>query len=349
MSNFFISTGSLSGATRASVYSAQVELVARQKEIATGKKADVGLDMGYRSSELVALQQTLELSSAIRSSNEIAAVRLNASQAALGDLEKQAGNLLEGLLTAQGSSLAISQVEGQARKLLATFSAVLNVEASGEHVFGGLNGGEPPLRNYFAETGSTARSLVQSGFQTAFGVSSTDPSAAGIEPDEMAAFIDGQFKALFEEPAWSAYWSSASAETPVARVSYSETQEVGASASETPFRQFAMALVMVGDLGGTQLKETTRAFILEKAVDLVGRAIPGIVSVGSRLGLSQERIATANERLDFQADLLTRRRSQIEDVDQYSTAVRLNDLMQRLEASYATTARIQRLSLLDYL
>lgn len=349
MSNFFISTASISGATRSSVYSAQVELVARQKEIATGKKADVGLDMGYLSSELVTLQQSLGLTSAIRGSNELAEVRLSASQSALGDLHKQAGSFLDGLLTSLGSSPATSQVERQARTLLTTFSSVLNVEVSGEHVFGGLNGNAPPLVDYFGASGSLVRSSVQSAFQTAFGVSSADPAVSGIEPADMASFIDGQLQSLFEEAAWSTGWSSASTQTPLARVSLTETQEVGASANEAPFRQLAMALVMVSDLGGTNLKETTRAVLLNRAVDLISRSAPGIASVRSRLGLAQERVASANERLDLQVDLLTKRRSQIEDVDQYSSAVKLNDLMQRLEASYATTARMQRLNLLDYL
>lgn len=349
MSNFFISTSALTGATRAAVHTAQVELVAKQKEIATGKLADVGLEIGYRSSELVGLRNALELTTAIKGSNEIAATRLKASQAALGDMDKLAGELLNGLLAAATSSPATSPLEAQARSLLRSYTSVLNVEVAGDHVFGGLNVDTPPLSDYFEPGGSAARSKLQSAFQSAFGVSSTDPAVSSIEPDEIASFIDGQLRAMFEDPAWSANWSKASADTPVTRVSFGETQEVGASANEAPFRQLAMALVMISDLGGTNLKETTRDVVIAKATELAGSAVPGIASVRSRLGLSQERVSAANERLSLQADLITKRRSEIEDVDPYSTAVKLNELKQRLEASYATTAQIQRLSLLDYL
>lgn len=349
MSNFFISTSAMSNATRAAVRTVQHDLVNIQKEVATGKKADVGLEIGQRSSELVVLQQTLEITTAIRGGNNIAGTRLEASQAALGDIDKLAGEFLNGLLSSSNSSKATSQVEAQARTLLQSFTSSLNVEVAGQHIFGGLNTDTSPLSNYFAEGGSAARSTLQSAFQSAFGVSSSDPAVREIEPDAMVSFIDGPLQAMFEDPAWSASWSNASLNPPVARIAFAETQEVGASASETPFRQLAMALAMVSDLGGTNLKETTRTTIIAKATELVGSAIPGIASVRSRLGLSQERVTAANERLSLQVDLLTKRKSQIEDADQYTTAANLNALMQRLEASYATTARIQSLSLLDYL
>lgn len=349
MSNFFISTAALSGAARAGILAAQDDLAATQKEIATGKKADIGLEIGHRSSELVVLRQTLDLSAAIRGSNAIAATRLSASQIALGDVDKLASDFLSGLLSAQSSSPNVSQVEAQARSLLRAFTSAVNVEVAGEHVFGGLNGDVPPLGDYYAEGGSSARTALQSAFATEFGFSSSDPAVAGIEPAAMEAFIEGQVRTLFEDDAWSANWSSASAETPVARVAFSETQEVGASANEAPFRQLAMALVMVSDLGGTALNANTRAVVLGKATELVSSAIPSVSSVRSRLGLSQERIATANERLSLQADIVTNRRTEIEAADPYATAVKLNELMQRLEASYAATMQIQRLSLLDYL
>jgi flagellar hook-associated protein 3 FlgL len=349
MSNFFISTAALSGAARAGILAAQDDLAATQKEIATGRKADVGLEIGHRSSDLVALRQTLDLSAAIRGSNAIVATRLNASQAALGDIDTLATDFLSGLLSARSSSPAVTQVEAQAAKLLRAFTSAVNVEVAGEHVFGGLNGKAPPLSDYYAAGGSSPRATQQTAFETEFGFSSSDPAVAGIEPADMEAFIDGPFQALFDDAAWSANWSSASAETPVARVAFSETQDVGASANEAPFRQLAMALVMVSDLGGTHLNENTRAVVLGKATDLVASAIPGISSVRSRLGLAEQRIATANERLTLQADLLTNQRSEIEAADPYTTAVKLNELMQRLEASYAATMQIQRFSLLDYL
>jgi len=349
MSNFSISSAAMSGAARVAAMSAQRELAVAQTEIATGKKWDVGLQLGPRSSELLVLRQTLDLSAAIRSGNEIASTRLSASQAALTDIDALAGNFLNGLLAARTATPATSQLEAQARTLLNAFTAAVNVDVGGEYLFGGLNSNAPPLADYFAEGGSPARTSLQSAFQSAFGITSSDAGVNGIEPAAMATFINAQVEFHLEDDTWSTYWSRASQATPILRVSLSEMQEGGASAYEVPFRQLAMALTIASDLGGTQLTEPTRAVAVGKAIELVGDAISGLTSIRSRLGLSQERITVANERLSLQADLIRTRRSEIEDVDQYATALKLNDLMRRLEASYATTVQIQRLSILDYL
>lgn len=349
MSNFFISTGSMSSAARASALQGQEQLVRKQKEIATGKIADVGLVIGHRSRELVGLRQALDWSRAISGTNAIVATKLEATQTGLADIEKIANGFLEGLLAARASSTSNSPVEAQAGTSLTALLSRLNSEVGGEYVFGGGNVSQPPLVDYFSKHGSPARTAVQRAFHTHFSIASSDPAVSEIDGSSMRAFLDTELPAEFSDAAWSSGWSKSSDDNPIARIGWSEMQEVGANANEAPFRQLAMALVMVSDLGGKSLNADARAAVLEKATELVGSSLTSIVSTQSRVGLSQERIASANEQLSLQIDIVSKRVSQIEDVDPYATATELNELMSRLEASYATTARIQRLSLLDYL
>ena len=349
MSNLFISTASMSGAGLAAIRSAQEQLVRLQKEVATGKIADTGLELGHRSKEPVGLHQTLAMTEAIKGTNAIVLARLDTSQTSLAGIEKTAQDFLGALLGARGSSAASAQIESQARAALRSIGALLNSEVGGVYVFGGQSSAGPPMTDYLAASGSAARQSVQQAFSAAFGIASDDPAVGQIDAAAMRAFLDGPLEAELADPAWSARWSQATSEGPVARIALGEMQEVGASASEAPFRQLTKALVMVGDLGGAALNAQTRQVVLDEATSLIGSAMTGLASIRSRLGIAEERTTAANERLSLQSDIAQSRLQRIETADPYETATALNELMTRLDASYATTARIQKLSLLDYL
>lgn len=348
MSNFFISTGSMSGAARSSIAGAQAELVRRQKEIASGKIADAGLELGYGTRETTALRQALSWSEAIQGTNALQAARLDVSQSRLAEMETVANSFVSGLLAARGSS-ETAPILTQSATAMKSLVDGLNSELAGEYVFGGMASDEPPLHDYFQAGGSPGRSAVQQAFQAEFGIPAGDPAANSIDPAAMAAFLDNAFAGQFTDPAWTSTWSRAASENPTIRIALGEQHEVGANANEAPFRLLAQAYVMVGDLGVGSLNQQTRDVVLAKATELAGAAMSGLVGVRSRLGIAQERIATATERLSAQGDIVSQRLAKVENVDPYAAATELNELLTRLEASYATTARIQRLSLLDYL
>lgn len=348
MANFFISTDSMTRAARASIIAAQEQVARKQIEVASGKVVDLGLALGSRSSEVMAYRHALDVTTAQQGVNAIVGARLESSQAALSEMGKIATGFLDGVLAARGSFVASGQLAGHAQSSFAALAERLNSSIAGEYVFGGLNGCEPPIPDYFA-AGGTARAAVLLAFQTRFGISPGDPGTANIAPADMSQFIENEFAGEFTDPAWGLNWSKASEETPSAMIGLAERQDIGASANEAPFRQLMQAMVMVLDLGGMDLSDATRAVIHDKATTLAGTAVNGLASVSSKLGLVQERVGQSNERLSLQIDLVTRQVGSLEDVDTFKTATELNRLMLQLEATYATTARIQSLNLLDYL
>lgn len=349
MSNVFIATSTMAGAARSSIMATQAEIARRQAEVASGRIADLGLELGSGSREVVSLRQALQWSEAIRGTNAIAASRLQLSQSSLSDMAKAANGFLGALLGAQGSAAAGAVIEAQARSTLAAVTALLNTELAGVHVFGGQSTEAPPLADYHAAGGSAPRQSVQQAFASAFGIAASDPAVVAIDAGAMRLFLENDFAGVFTDAAWTSVWSSASSENPSQKIALGKSQEVGANGNELPFRQLAQALVMVGELGGARLNQQTRDVVLETATELVGSALVGLAAIRSRLGVVEERIASASERLSIQNDLVSERLTRIESRDPYQAATQLNELMTRLEASYATTARIQRLSLLDYL
>jgi flagellar hook-associated protein 3 FlgL len=81
----------------------------------------------------------------------------------------------------------------------------------------------------------------------------------------------------------------------------------------------------------------------------VAEAVGEIAGLQGGLGVVQERIATTNERMTMQIDILTNSIAGLENVDPYKAATRVTALMTQLETGYALSARIQRLSILNYL
>jgi len=349
MSNFFISTNAISSPTRTAVMRLQSDLARVQNELATGRLADAGLSLGAGTAETLTLRQTQTWQSAVAATNAIATSRLDAGQSALSGMVKSAQDFQDQLVGSLGAGAARATIGGSAQSALAELTNQINVEFSGVHLFGGDNGAAPPLADYYATAGSAGRQGVMAAFSAAFGVAPGDASVASITADQMSQFLDGAFAAQFSDPSWTANWSGASSRNAAAQISSDETVEVGANANEKPFRQVAEAYVMVADLGGDRLNSATFQVVLDKAATLVGTAISGLAAIQSRLGISQQRVTSAGERLSVQGNIIANRLTHIERVDPYQATTAANGLITQLQASYAATAQIQKLSILNYL
>ncbi len=64
---------------------------------------------------------------------------------------------------------------------------------------------------------------------------------------------------------------------------------------------------------------------------------------------AQERIKSANDRIDIQVTLIQQHVTDLEGVDPYEATANVNALLTQIETAYALTARLQNLSLIDYI
>jgi flagellar hook-associated protein 3 FlgL len=348
MSSLFISSSALSGAARTAVMKLQVDLARAQKELATGRLADTGLSLGAATVEGVALRQSQAWHEAIVRTNASAAARLDVSQSALDGMGKTAQNVLSALLGARGSTAGRAEIANQAKAALVSLTDQLNTELAGVHVFGGDNSADIPMAGYYAPA-ATSRQSVAAAFTMAFGMSQTDPAVGTIGAQAMSQFLDGAFVAEFADAAWMGNWSVATSQNAIARIAADEKIEVSANANEATFRVLSQAYVMVADLGGQNLSQDTFNMVLDRATKLIGNALNGLAAVRSRLGTAQDRVSSASERLATQGNIIANRLTKTEGVDSYEAATAANQIMTQLQASYAVTARIQQLSILNYL
>jgi flagellar hook-associated protein 3 FlgL len=217
------------------------------------------------------------------------------------------------------------------------------------YLFAGVNADVQPIQPYSGTPTPANRQAVADAFQARFGFSQSDPAVAGISPTDMSDFIDTTFSALFEEPAWSANWSEASDENIRSRISVFEVIDTSTNANEDAFRKLAKVYTMMSDLGVENLNTETFQAVVDKAMVVAGQATQDLATLRANLGTAEGRISLADTKMKTLSNIITNRINGLEAVDPFDAAVRVTTLLTQIETSYALTARVQRLTLLNYL
>jgi flagellar hook-associated protein 3 FlgL len=236
-----------------------------------------------------------------------------------------------------------------AKGFLSAYGAAMGQDMAGVALFGGSELTAPAVAAYDETRASGPAAVIASAFQATFGFSQDDPAVATIDAAALGAFLDGDFAAQFAQPAWSANWSRATDQAFRTQIAPGERVATTVSANEAALRDMAQLAVMVADLGADKLNESAFTVFASKAASLATRATDATLSLETRMGVSRQRIGDAQIAMDATRAMLARQIGGSEDVDPAEAAMRINDLTSRLEATFAVTARLRGLSLLDHL
>lgn len=315
----------------------------------TGQLADVGKSLGGACAGLVQLRQAASDIAAIGQSNAVVTSRLDLTQSALATIGSIADNFFSAATAMQQGSGDRSVLVATARSSLDQLVSVLGTTGNGGYIFGGINAGEAPVGNYLADPPGAGRSAVQGAFGREFGIAPGDAAARDITPAQMTSYLQGAFSRLFGDPGWTTSFSSASDTVPRDRIAPGEEIGGSVSANDPAIRKLFASLVAVVDGGAEQLSADTFSALVDHASSLAGSAKSDLVATRSSVGLAQERLAQASQRISWQSDWLNKRIAEQTSVDAATAASQLNAATTQLQASYAVTARMQQMSLLNYL
>jgi flagellar hook-associated protein 3 FlgL len=351
MTSSVSNTNSLLSYLRPTIEKLQSRLVNAQKEAATGRIADVGLSLGYKTAQSVSLRQQLHQLESLTQTNTGVTATMGATQTALTSVASTAQTFLNALMFAQsdGSGAGQQALQSQARSGLQSLTETLNTSYGGAYIFAGDNSGERPVATYFQTPPSDGQLAVANAFEAAFSMSQSDPNVEYIMPADMQSFLDNSFSGLFDQAAWQATWSSASSQNLEFQVSASLSLSVPTNANDAPYRQLASAFTMVADLGTSDLNQNTFQTVISQAIQLTQEAMQGITDVQAAIGVNQQSLANATASMEAQNGVLTNDINGLEAVDPVKAASNLNEIMTQLETSYTLTGRLQNLSLLNYI
>jgi flagellar hook-associated protein 3 FlgL len=344
-----ISSASIGMASRLSITKLQTQLQDAQKELSTLRHADVGLTLGYRTGETISMRQEVGRLQTITDTNSIANSRLDASDVALKGLQSGAQEFLGNLFLARNGGITAKALGDVAKNQLLSFADAANTTLNGTYVFGGINSDIKPIAAYNTDPASPAKTAVSDAFQAAFGMAQSDANVSSITPAQMEAFLDGPFDSMFSSTDWNTNWSSAASKNIKSRISTSEITDTGTNANELAFRKLAQAYTMLSDLGSGNLSEDTYNTVVSKAITLVNTAITDITRLRTDFGSAKARIANANDRMSIQINVLNLNVGSLEGVDSAEASVKVTSLLSQIQTAYAVTAKIQSLSILNYI
>lgn len=334
---------------RDSIKRSQQDLAEAQLEFSTGRHADVGLTLGAGTGrDLTWRAQLAELQS-LSDGNKLAGTRLDLTQSALSQMRDVASSFMATLTAVRGAQDGQTTARAAAQSALSSLTGLLNTSYGGQFLFAGIASDKQPVADYPGSPAGAAKTAVDAAFLGAFGFDQSSASVTGIGAAAMQNFLDNDFAALFAPAAWSATWSQASDTVTATRIDTGQRIDSGVSANADPFRSLAQAFTMMIDMGSGQLNQTAFETVIDAALKLTGESVLGIGNVQSQLGIAQNRISSATEHIGLRIDTITAGIGAIEGVDSYEAANRANTLQTQLEASYALTGRIARLTILNYI
>ncbi len=334
---------------RTSLARNQRQLNETLSEFSSGRHADVGLTLGNRLGSVLDMRQVRGSLETLTNTNGVVAARLQSIQSSLEGVRNLADGLAETAIAVRQSGSDTKLLVADAKSRLGSIFEMLSVTTDGVHVFGGTNISSPPMTDYMSEPPGPARSAVIAAFTTEFGFPPDDAQVSTITPAQLQAYLDGPFADLFADPAWSTTFSGASDTVMRDRIALGEEINTSATTSDPGFRKLYAAMALAIDTGIENMNAETRGVLSDRIVSSATSASYDFVRIQSETGMSQERLAQANERISIETKALDRRVSGAEEIDPYEVAERLGLLMSRLESSYSVTARIQQLSLMNYM
>jgi flagellar hook-associated protein 3 FlgL len=344
-----VSSAAITNAMRYSQQRMQVDLVKAQKELNTGRVADVGLALGTRTAQSITFARDLERLNAIVDSNALVASRLSSTQNALGQLGDVAQTLLAAMTTASSGDMTDAVARDSGRSALQSMTSILNTSINGEYLFAGTNTDVSPF-NDFTDTGSPAKAALDAAFLARFGFAHDSPAAASVTASDMNDFITNDVMPQFFGPDWQANWSNATDEQIVSRIALNETTETSVNANIGGVKKLAMAAAIVANFfASPTLSSDAKRTVASRALSLAGESVSELGQTQSQVGIIQKRVSDATDRISTQVDLFEKHIVDLEGIDPYEAANRVNDLMSHIQTSFALTARIQQLSLLNFL
>lgn len=337
----YVSSLTLRSAPRIALSEHQSDLVRASREVATGRLDDPGLALGPRVSRSMELRIEDGLMDRLITSNGLADARMRQTQNALDGIVAEANKVLQSITALPPSTTAVSALVTEARAALDQLVVALNASNGRTYLFGGTNAAERPIADY----DGAPRAAVEAALVGAFGGASIPPLET---PANVAAFITTNLAPVFDSPSWETVWSSASDTPLTTEAEPGFVLETSISANERPFRDLAMAYTMLGQLGIGDLRSDSRQVVIDSAFELIGSAISDVVQLQSELGLSQQAVERATARLHDDKLVVARQLSSLEAVDPAEAKVEVDRLSLQIEMSYALTARLSRLSLLNF-
>ena len=332
-------------------------LDAANQELSSGRKADVHRALGAGAVEVHRLRDAAARTEQRLEGNALLSVRLGATEQALVGAADVMQTFLEvAAPNRDGPSLTAPALRDAARRTYDALVSQLNASIGGTHLFSGVDTDRPPLVPWDEPSPQTTLSprgvldgIVAGGL--------TDGADAAAKAGEVAASFAGANAASpdlnFERSFYVGTPAESAPGQPSERLRASIDRSIslpyGVQANDPAFRSALQGLAMIAAVDPTALDADAYAEWVTTGIDAAAKGLDGIRSAQAELGGQQAALSDVIERQEVRGDIFAAQIGRLEGVDPYEAASRVSMLSTQLEASFASTARLMRLSFLNFM
>lgn len=315
-------------------FSVKSEVTRLAQELSSGRRSDLAEAVGGDFAPITSIEMTLSRNAAYetasREAASLAAVMQNAYQTISSLAQDSASSLLQASQAAQPG--LVSTATGSAAARLDQVLNALNTQFGGRSVFAGQAVSGPAVAD---------GASLMSGLAAA--------TAGASDAASLITALDAWFDpgGGFET---TVFLGSAAPIAPVA-INQGSFVDLGHTALDTEFRNTLKGLALSGLVADGALAgdEPARAGLLRYAGEALLTGEEGLTRLQARLGTAQELIEAENAARTSETRALSLARAALVEIDPYETATHLQSAQLQLETLYAMTARMQSLSLVNYL
>jgi len=304
-------------------------------EVSTGRTADPVSQLGGNTVRLSQIERDLVLAASYRDGVREARLTAETMQVSLQRIGADTDSLIDTLVLtgADARPPGISLVAAEAGATLESVVSALNTGAAGRHLFSGTAVDAAPL---------IPATDILAELRTAMAGART-PAEALAAADSFFDTPGGAFETLV-------YRGSANDPVPV-DLGAGETAALGVRAADDAFREtlkFTALAALAGD-AGLPMTDGARRGTLDLALDGLLGVMDAQSGLRATLGLAENRIAQAATRIEAETAAFQMARNALVSVDPYEAATELEAVRLQLETVYSVTARLSRLSLVNFL
>ena len=328
------------------------------QEVATGMRADVFAHLRTRAKETLSLRADLARSESFVSQNTVLEQRLGAMADTITGMRGTMQKVME-LLIPNGiaPSATVGEIQINVRAAMESFVTQANLSFNNSSLFSGVVSNTPPLLEW--DRASPATGLSPKGL--------IDGITGGVIVDEADAIAKiAQVDAIFsDDPALppghsfqETFFRGApkvdGAGNPIPRQSALIAEEIvieyGVQANDEPFRKIMKGMAMLSSVDVSQVADSQayQAWV-ETAMTEIADGMSGMSDILTRIGANQNLVAREKEIRLSRIDIYESRVLDLEGVDPYEAVTRMTQLETTLQATYQMSARLSRLSFLNYL
>ncbi len=304
-------------------------------ELSTGVAKDKAAHLGGDMTVLATLDRSLQALEGFRIATAEATYVANVMQTALGQMQSRIEELSPRLLQTE---LVVSETlrATMARDAGATLSATLtslSVQAAGRTVFGGIATDRSPI---------TGSALI------------LDALRVELAGETTLAGIQSRLDAWFDTPGGgfeTVAYTGSTTSVADSRLSASDSARLDVRADDPVFREMikALALAALSNDAALAFPQELRVEMLMSSGLQIENAQTPLTDLRAGIGNLQAWIEETETRNASERTSTELARLKLIGVDQFQTAVQLQDAQVQLEALYTVTARASRMSFVEFM